>query len=78
MLPRSPSWLVFFFRIFQRTFDELDEELLLLEVVGYQIFLQPLEELCRDLYRQGAFCFHAVASFKVFGEDTLHIFRQCI
>ena len=29
MLPRSPSWLLFFFRIFQRTFDELDEELLL-------------------------------------------------
>ena len=28
MLPRSPSWLLFFFRIFQRTFDELDEELL--------------------------------------------------
>lgn len=34
MLPRSPSWLLFFFRIFQRTFDELDEELLLLDLSG--------------------------------------------
>ena len=51
----------------------------MLEVVGYQIFLQPLEELCRDLYCQGAFCFHAdLSSFKVFGEDALHIFRQCV
>lgn len=71
--------VVILFRIFQRTFDDLDEELLLLEVVGYQIFLQPLEELCRDLYCQGAFCFHAnLSSFKVFGEDALHIFRQCV
>ena len=67
------------FRVIQRILDELDEELLLLEVAGCQIFLQPLEELCRDLYRQGAFCFHAdLSSFEVFGEDALHIFLSLI
>lgn len=72
------EWL-FRFRVIQRILDELDEELLLLEVAGCQIFLQPLEELRRDLYRQGALCFHAdLPSFKVFGEDALHIFRQSV
>ena len=51
----------------------------LLEVAGCQIFLQSLEELRRDLYRQGALFFHAdLPSFKVFGEDALHIFRQSV
>ena len=67
------------FRGIQRILDELDEELLLFEVAGCQIFLQSLEELRRDLYRQGALCFHAdLPSFEVFGEDALHIFRQSV
>ena len=33
------------FRVIQRILDELDEELLLLEAAGCQIFLQPLKEL---------------------------------
>ena len=40
------------FRVIQRVLDELDEELLLLEVAGCQIFLQSLKELRRDLDRK--------------------------
>lgn len=47
--------------------------------MGCQIVFQPLEEFCGDLYRQGAFCFHAdLSSFEVFGEDALHIFCQSV
>ena len=45
------AWLFRFCFLIQSVLNELDEELLLLEVAGCQIFLQSLEELRRDLYR---------------------------
>ena len=61
----------------QRLLDQLCDEVLLLQVILFQILFQSVEEFCGDFHRKGAFCLHIVSSFKVFCEDALHIFRQC-